>query len=33
MSADGRASLIRGLEEFVHVGLHPQTERELEKHD
>jgi DNA-binding MarR family transcriptional regulator len=33
MSADGRASLIRGLEEFVDVGLRPQTERGLEKHD
>jgi DNA-binding MarR family transcriptional regulator len=33
MSADGRTSLIRGLEEFVQVGLRPQSERGLEKHD
>ena len=35
MSADGRAALMRGLEEFAQVGLQPQqphAEEELEKH-
>jgi DNA-binding MarR family transcriptional regulator len=33
MSAGGRTSLMRGLEEFVRVGLRPDIERELENHD
>jgi hypothetical protein len=33
MSADGRTSLIRGLEEFVQVGLRQHSERGWEKHD
>jgi DNA-binding MarR family transcriptional regulator len=33
MSADGRAALIRGLEEFVRVGLQPHSEEGPEKHD
>ncbi len=33
MSADGQTSLMRGLEEFVQVGLQPHSEREVEKHD
>jgi DNA-binding MarR family transcriptional regulator len=33
MSADGRTSLTRGLEEFVRVGLGHDSERGLENHD
>jgi hypothetical protein len=33
MSADGQTALMRGLEEFVHVGLGRHSERGLEKHD
>jgi len=33
MSVDGRAALIRGLEEFARIGLQPHAKEELEKHD